>query len=113
VLDAERRRLRFFLTGQRPDGRVRRNRQKDDAQEVPMGVGIQIAGALAILVAYALAQFDVLNQHGRMYLVLNFVGASVLAVDAYVEAQWGFLLLEGVWALITAWSLASLAKPSR
>ena len=78
-----------------------------------MGIGIQIAGALAILVAYALAQFDVLNQHGRMYLVLNFVGASVLAVDAYFEAQWGFLLLEGVWALITAWSLASLAKPSR
>jgi hypothetical protein len=28
-----------------------------------MGIGIQIAGALAILVAYALAQFDVLNQH--------------------------------------------------
>jgi hypothetical protein len=78
----------------------------------PMGVGIQIAGALAILVAYALAQFDVLSQHGRMYLVLNLVGASVLAVDAYFEAQWGFLLLEGMWTLITGWSLARLARPS-
>jgi hypothetical protein len=37
VLDAPRRRLRFPLTGQRPDGRVRRNRQKDDAREVPHG----------------------------------------------------------------------------
>jgi hypothetical protein len=77
-----------------------------------MGIGIQIAGALAILAAYALAQFDLLNQHGRVYLVLNVVGASVLAVDAYFEAQWGFLLLEGVWALISAWSLARLARPS-
>jgi hypothetical protein len=52
----------------------------------------------------------------RSYLVLNLVGASVLAVDAYVEQQWGFLLLEGVWAVIAAWGLArpapSVAKPS-
>jgi hypothetical protein len=38
--------------------------------------------------------------------VLNLVGAGVLAVDAYLGRQWGFLLLEGVWAAIAAWGLA-------
>jgi hypothetical protein len=77
---------------------------------------VQILGALAILLAYALAQVGVLDDRARSYLVLNLLGATVLAVDAYVEEQWGFLLLEVAWAAISAWSLASRAdrivKPS-
>jgi hypothetical protein len=34
------------------------------------------------------------------------VGSTVLAVVAALDADWGFLLLEGVWALVTAWSVA-------
>ncbi len=52
----------------------------------------------------------------RLYLALNIVGASILAVDASLERQWGFLLLEGVWAIIAAWGLAGrlprFANPS-
>jgi hypothetical protein len=66
---------------------------------------VQILGALAILAGFALAQWGVLDQRSRLYLVLNLVGASVLTVDAYREAQWGFFLLEGVWSLIAAWGL--------
>ncbi|NUT55150.1 MAG: hypothetical protein HOQ03_04100 [Thermoleophilia bacterium] len=66
---------------------------------------VQIAGALLVLAAFALAQARVATPQSRAYLLLNVVGASVLAVDAYVERQWGFLLLEGVWALIAAWGL--------
>jgi hypothetical protein len=38
-------------------------------------------------------------------LLANLVGSAVLAVDAAVERQWGFLLLESVWALVSANSL--------
>jgi hypothetical protein len=66
---------------------------------------VQIVGALLILAAFALAQAGRLNQHSAVYLVLNLAGSLILAVLAYIEAQWGFLLLEGVWALVSAWGL--------
>jgi hypothetical protein len=71
---------------------------------------VQILGAIAILVAFALAQFGILDHRSYSYLVLNVVGAAVLAVLAYVERQWGFLLLEAVWAVLSAWGLVARAS---
>jgi hypothetical protein len=53
-----------------------------------------------------LAQARVVTTHARVYLILNVIGASALAVDAWMGRQWGFLLLEGIWAMIAAWGLA-------
>ena len=66
---------------------------------------VQVAGALLILVAFAAAQFGKLDVESRVYLWLNLVGSLVLAVLAWHERQWGFLLLEGVWAIVSAYSL--------
>jgi hypothetical protein len=71
---------------------------------------IQVIGAVLILVAYAAAQFRWLDQHSRSYLVLNLLGSAVLTVLAWTEEQWGFLLLEVVWAMVSAWSLAQVLR---
>jgi hypothetical protein len=36
------------------------------------------------------------------YLLLNLAGTFVLAFDAAVGHEWGFLLLEGAWAVVSA-----------
>lgn len=66
---------------------------------------VQVVGALLILSAFAAAQFGVMDPHSRIYLVLNLVGSLVLAVLAWEERQWGFLLLETVWAAVSLWGL--------
>jgi hypothetical protein len=43
----------------------------------------------------------------RLYLALNLAGSLILAVLAVIEAQWGFVLLEVVWAVVSAWGLAT------
>ena len=53
-----------------------------------------------------------LDQRSYRYLVFNLVGSAVLAVDAYSGGQWGFLLLEGAWAVVSAWGLYTRMRES-
>lgn len=68
---------------------------------------VQIGGALLILAAYVAGQAGWLRPDMRLYLWLNLVGAVVLTADAWRGRQWGFVLLEGVWAVVSAWSLVT------
>ncbi|MGI5154228.1 CBU_0592 family membrane protein [Microbispora sp. CA-102843] len=72
---------------------------------------LQIAGAILILGAFLLSQMNVLDNSSKIYLTLNLVGSAVLAWLAYAGDDWGFLLLEGVWALVSAVSLIRALRP--
>ena len=73
-----------------------------------MDQAVQIAGALLILAGFAGTQYGRLATDDKLYLVLNLVGSAILAVLAAIDHQWGFLMLEAVWALVSAQSLAAV-----
>ncbi len=71
---------------------------------------LQLAGALLILVPFAAVQLGRSSPASISYLTLNLVGSVLLAGLAVHEQQWGFLLLETVWALVSAWGLTRRAR---
>ncbi|WP_029137219.1 CBU_0592 family membrane protein [Nakamurella lactea] len=74
---------------------------------------VQIVGSLLVLAAFAAAQRGMMNPKSLVYLVLNFAGSSILAVEAVLEQQWGFLVLEGVWAIVSGFGLIGLLRAGR
>ena len=74
---------------------------------------VQVVGALLILSGFVLAQFRLLDPQSLWYLVVNLVGSTILTIDAWRQDQWGFFLLELVWAIVSAWGLTQLARGRR
>jgi uncharacterized membrane protein YccC len=70
-----------------------------------MEQAVQVGGALLILIAFAGLQVGRISAGSRLYLVFNLIGSAILAVLAFIETQWGFVLLETVWAIVSAWAL--------
>lgn len=71
-----------------------------------------MVGALAILVAYAANQLGWTDASNLPYQVANLVGSAILTVVAAVEFRLGFILLEGVWALMSLWGIVSILRGS-
>ena len=81
-----------------------------EANLISMDQVIQVIGALLILAGFAGTQVGRMRADSVVYLVLNLVGAVVLAVLAVIEEQWGFVLLEGVWSAVSLWSLSRVMR---
>ena len=69
---------------------------------------ISIIGAILILAAYAGNQAGRIGASHLSYALVNAVGSGALALVALLERQWGFLLLESVWSLVSVWSAARI-----
>ena len=62
---------------------------------------LSLAGAILILLPFALSQLGKLGVWTMTYQSLNLIGSSALAFVAVAERQYGFILLEGVWAVMS------------
>jgi len=71
---------------------------------------VSLVGAVMILVAYAAYQRGRLGREDRLYNALNFVGSALLTWVATLDRRWGFILLEGCWALLSLMPLLRRAS---
>jgi hypothetical protein len=62
---------------------------------------ISVVGALLILLPFGASQLGRMKTSSLAYQVMNLVGAGTLTAIAVLERQYGFILLEGVWAIMS------------
>ena len=62
---------------------------------------IGLLGAILILMPFAASQLGRVRTQSVAYQVPNLVGSTMLTTVAIIEVQYGFILLEGVWAVMS------------
>ena len=63
---------------------------------------ISFIGALLILSAYTALQLNRLEAETVTFQILNLFGGTFLCITAIVLRQYGFILVEGLWAVLSA-----------
>ncbi|MDP3718750.1 MAG: hypothetical protein Q8T13_13380 [Acidobacteriota bacterium] len=69
-----------------------------------------VVAALLILFPFAASQLGRLSTRTLSYQLMNLAGSSALTIVALVERQYGFILLEGTWAIASAVGLVSVLR---
>jgi hypothetical protein len=75
-----------------------------------VGQAIQLIGALIVLSGFIANQRFGLSSDSVSFLLANAVGTTILAIVAGVNGDLGFLLLEGVWAIVSFTSLTRVLR---
>ncbi len=63
-----------------------------------LGVGL-------ILIAYFLNTSKLLPKDGKLFFVLNIVGAALACYASFLINYWPFVILEGTWTLVSVYGL--------
>ena len=71
---------------------------------------VSVLGALLILLAFAANQLGRVDTSNLSYQISNLVGSAILTTVAVIEAQLGFILLEGAWALVSLWGTIKVVR---
>jgi hypothetical protein len=74
---------------------------------------VSIAGAILILLPFSASQLGKLATTSLAYQLMNLIGSAALTAVAVIESQYGFILLEGTWALVSAAGLFRVARQLR
>jgi hypothetical protein len=71
---------------------------------------VSVLGALLILLAFSANQLGRVDTSDLSYQISNLVGSVILTTVGVIEAQLGFILLEGAWALVSLWGTIKVVR---
>lgn len=66
---------------------------------------IGFIGVFFILIAYILNVIDKLKHDSLSFIILNLIGASLACLASILMNYWPFIILEGVWAIVSLYAL--------
>jgi hypothetical protein len=68
-----------------------------------IGVGL-------ILIAYFLSTEKLIKQDGKLFYVMNIIGAALACYASWLISYWPFVILEGTWLLVSLYGLMKAMK---
>ena len=66
---------------------------------------IGFLGVFQILLAYVLNALGKTSNKSLIFILLNFVGATMACMASVLLNYWPFIILEGIWSLVSLYSL--------
>ena len=71
---------------------------------------IGFVGVSILLVAFLLTLIHKIFPNGMVYIILNIVGSALACISAIMIMYVPFIILEGVWAIVSIVTLAGLLR---
>jgi hypothetical protein len=71
---------------------------------------IGVIGVALILMAFFLHTARFIENNGKLYYVMNIFGAALACYASYLIAYLPFVILEGVWTLVSIYGLMRAMK---
>jgi hypothetical protein len=67
-------------------------------------------GVAILLLAFVLNILKIIGRESLTYLLLNFIGGAIACFASYLILYFPFVILEGVWAVVSLISLLKLFR---
>lgn len=67
-------------------------------------------GVAIILLAYFLDTSRLIPEDGKLFYVLNIIGAALATYASFLISYWPFVILEGTWTLVSIYGLMRAMK---
>jgi hypothetical protein len=67
-------------------------------------------GVALILLAYFLNTTKMITVNGKLFFVMNVIGAALACYASFLIAYWPFVILEGTWVLVSIYGLMRVMK---
>ncbi len=71
---------------------------------------IGTVGVGLILIAYFCNTFSWINSNGKLFFLLNIIGAGLACYASFLINYWPFVILEGTWFLVSVIGLLKKSK---